>query len=217
MTINRELQEQVLAALEWEPGVDAARIGVSVNDGVVTLQGQVTTSTEKWTAERAARHLFGVRAVANDLQVMPDRATGRTDSAIAEAVANGLEWDSAIPDNAVKATVMNGWITLNGTVAWQFQKSAAERVVHRLNGVKGITNSIIVKPQVSIGDVSAKIESAFKRSAVIDAQHVRVEARDGAVVLTGTVRSLSERDEAERAAWAAPGVTKVDDRLVVAP
>ena len=217
MKTDRELQEQVLAALEWEPGVNAARIGVSVNDGVVTLQGTVTTFSQKGTAQRAAGHVFGVRAVANDLQVTPDGATSRTDSTIAQAVANALEWDSAIPDNAVKATVTNGWVSLTGTVAWQFEKAAAERAVQHLYGVKGVTNSVIVRPQVSAEDVKAKIESAFRRSAEIDAQHVKVDAREGAVVLTGTVHSLSERNEAERAAWAAPGVTKVDDRLVVAP
>lgn len=217
MKTDRELQEQVLAALEWEPSVDAATIGVSVHDGVVTLRGTVTTYTQKHAADRAARHVFGVRAVANDIQVMPDTARIRTDSAIAQAAANALEWDSAIPAGTVQVTVVNGWATLNGTVAWQFQKAAAERAVQYLIGVTGVTNAISVQPHVSIGDVKAKIESAFKRSAEIDAQRVNVEARDGGVVLTGTVHSLSERDEAERAAWAAPGVTRVDDRLVVVP
>jgi Predicted periplasmic or secreted lipoprotein len=212
---DRELQEQVLAALDWEPGVDAARIGVSVSDGVVTLRGTVTTLYEKWTAERAARHIFGVRAVANDLDVAPTAA--RSDPAIAQVAANALEWDSAIPDNAVKVTVRNGWITLTGTVAWQYQKSAAERIVQRLYGVKGVANSIIVKPEASPADVKTKIESAFKRSAEIDAQRVKVDARDGTVTLTGSVHSLVEREEAERAAWAAPGVTHVDDRLMVVP
>lgn len=217
MNTDRELQEKVLAALEWEPAVDAAGIGVTVTDGVVTLQGTVTTFLQRSAAERAARHVFGVRAVANDLQVMPTSATSRTDSAIAQAAANALEWDSAVPDDAIKPTVSNGWVTLNGTVGWQFQKSAAERAVQHLYGVKGVTSSIILKPQVAVGDVKAKIESAFKRSAEIDAKRVKVEARDGGVILTGTVQSLAEKDEAERAAWAAPGVTRVDDRLVVAP
>ena len=212
---DRELQEQVLAALDWEPSVDAARVGVSVSDGVVTLRGTVTTLYEKWTAERAARHIFGVRAVANDLDVAPTAA--RSDPAIAQVAANALEWDSAIPDNAVKVTVRSGWITLTGTVAWQYQKSAAERITQRLYGVKGVANSILVKPQASPADVKTKIESAFKRSAEIDAQRVTVEAHNGTVILTGTVHSLMEREEAERAAWAAPGVTNVDDRLVVMP
>ena len=217
MKTDREIQEQVLAALEWEPSIDAAGIGVTVADGVVTLQGTVTTFLQRSAAERVTRHVFGVRGIANDLQVMPTSATSRTDSAIAQAAANALEWDSGVPDNAIKPTVSNGWVTLNGTVGWQFQKSAAERAVRNLYGVIGVTNSIMLKPQVSAGDVKAKIESAFKRSAEIDAQRVKVEAHDGGVTLTGTVHSLTEKDEAERAAWAAPGVTRVDDRLVVAP
>lgn len=216
MKRDRELQDEVLAALEWEPGVNAAHIGVTVSDGVVTLRGTVSTLQEKWITERSARHLVGVRAVANDLDVSPTGNAVRSDSAIAEVAANALEWDSAVPDGAVKVTVRNGWVTLTGTVAHQFEKSAAELVVQRLYGVKGVANPIVVKPRVSVGDVKAKIEDALKRSAAIDSQRISVEARDGAVVLTGTVRSLAERDDAERAAWAAPGVTKVDDRLVVA-
>ena len=215
MQADRDLQEDVLAALEWEPGVDAAQIGVSVSDGVVTLRGAVSTLQQKWTAERAARHLVRVRAVANDLDVSPTGNAARSDSAIAEVAANALEWDSAVPDGAVKVTVRNGWVTLTGTVAHQYEKSAAELAVQRLYGVKGVANSIIVKPRVSADDVKAKIEEALKRSAMIDSQRIRVEARDAAVVLTGTVRSLAERDDAERAAWAAPGVTRIDNLLVV--
>lgn len=216
MRTDRDLQDEVLAALEWEPGVNAAQIGVTVGDGVVTLRGTVSTLQEKWIAERAARHLAGVRAVANDLDVSPTGNAVRSDSAIAEVAANALEWDSAVPDGAVKVTVRNGWVTLTGAVAHQYEKSAAELAVQRLYGVKGVANSIVVKPCVSAGDVKAKIEDALKRSAMIDAQRISVAAREGAVVLTGTVRSLAERDDAERAAWAAPGVTKVIDRLVVA-
>lgn len=217
MKTDRELQEQILAALEWEPGVDAAGIGVSVSDGVATLQGTVTTYLQRSTAERAVRHVFGVRGIANELQVSPTAGMSRTDSAIAEAVANALEWDSAVPDNTVKPTVSNGWVTLNGTVSWQFQKSAAERAAQRLYGVKGVTNAITLKPQARSADVKTKIENAFKRSAEIDAQRIKVETIDGGVILTGAVHSLSERDEAERAAWSAPGVVRVDDRLTIAP
>ena len=216
MQADRDLQEDVLAALEWEPGLDAAQIGVTASDGVVTLRGTVPTLHQKWTAARAARHLVGVRAVANDLEVNPTGNAARSDSAIAEAAANALEWDSAVPDGVVKVTVRTGWVTLTGTVAHNFEKSAAELCVQRLNGVKGVANSIVVKPRVCADDVRRKIEEALKRSAVIDAQRISVEARDGAVVLTGTVRSLAERDDADRAAWAAPGVTKVDNRLVIA-
>lgn len=216
-TTDRELQEMVLNALEWEPGVDAARIGVIVRDGVVTLSGTVTTLHQKWAAERAARHVYRVRAVANDIEVSPDQASARTDSAIAEAAANALTWNAAVPLDSVTATVRQGWITLTGSVDWQYQRQAAEHAVQHLFGVKGVSNSILVKPHVTAGDVKAKIQNAFKRSAEVDASHVEVDARDGRIVLRGTVKSLSERTEAERAAWGAPGVTAVDDRLVVAP
>jgi osmotically-inducible protein OsmY len=217
MKTDREIQEQVLAALEWEPGVHAEHVGVTVAGGVVTLQGIVTTLREKYLAEHCARRLYSVRAVANDLDVAPDSAASRSDSAIAAAAANALEWDSAIPESTIKATVRNGWVTLTGTVGWAYQRSAAERAIRNLNGIKGISNSIVIEPAVRVGDVRASIERAFKRSAEIDAQRVRVDASGGTVILTGHVHSLTERDAAERAAWAAPGVSKVDDRLLVAP
>jgi osmotically-inducible protein OsmY len=217
MRMDRDIQEHVLDALEWEPGVHAEHIGVTVADGVVTLQGMVTTLREKYLAERTARHLHSVRAVANDLEVAPESATAHSDSAIAGAAANALEWDSAVPDGTVKATVRNGWVTLTGAVGWAYQRSAAERAIRNLNGVKGISNSIVIQPAVTVGDVQACIRRAFQRSAEIDAQRVNVDVRGGTVFLTGSVHSLTERDAAERAAWAAPGVTAVDDRLVVAP
>jgi osmotically-inducible protein OsmY len=167
-------------------------------------------------AERIVRHLVGVRAVATDLDGSPTGNAARSDTAIVTAAANALEWDSAVPDRAVKATHRHRCVTLTGTVAHQFEKSAAELCVQRLNGVKGVANSIVIKPCVHTGDVKAKIEEALQRSAVVDSQRISVDARDGTVLLTGTVRSLAERDDAERAAWAAPGVTTVDDRLLVA-
>jgi osmotically-inducible protein OsmY len=217
MKLDRELQEDVLKALEFEPGVDAAKVGVSVANGVATLHGTVRSYFEKSTAERATRHVYGIRAVANDLTVSLDGLTPRSDPQIAEAVANALAWDSAVPLNAIKATVTNGWVSLNGAVDWQYQRSAALRAVEHLLGVKGVTNLVTLKPHASQADVKAKIEEAFKRSAEVDAKHVRVETRDGAVILTGTVKSLSERDEAERAAWSAAGVTRVDDHIAVSP
>ena len=217
MKLDRHIQEQVLAALEWEPGVHAEHIGVTVVDGVVTLQGIVTTLREKYLAERIARRLYSVRAVANDLTVAPDAAASRSDSAIAAAAANALEWDSAIPDGAVKATVRAGWVTLTGTVSWAYQRSAAERVVRDLTAVKGISNDVVIRPAVNVDDIKSGIERAFRRSAEIDAERVNVDTDGGTIVLTGKVHSLTERDAAERVAWSAPGVTSVDDRLVVAP
>jgi osmotically-inducible protein OsmY len=217
MTANRELQERVLQALEFEPSVDAAKIGVTAHDGVITLQGSVPTFLEKWAAERAVGHVFGVRALANDLEVLPGHDGHRTDTAIAEAAANALSWDAAVPAASVQATVTNGWVALSGNVPWQYQRDAAERTVRRLYGVKGITNSIALKPQVHLSDIKAGIEAAFKRSAEIDAKNVHVDARDGQVFLTGAVHSWSERKQAERAAWSAAGVTKVEDHLLVTP
>lgn len=216
MKTDRELQEQVLAALEWEPGVDVAGIGVTAEAGVVTLHGSVTTYHEKFTAERTARRVYGVRAVANDVEVKPTESTKRSDSEIAKAVADAIERDSAVPRGVVKATVTDGWVTLSGDVMWQFQRMAAEAALRHLFGVKGIINSIVVKPHVRVSEVKHKIEEAFRRSADVDSRRVTVEAKGDTVILSGQVHSLTERDAAERAAWAAPGVAKVEDHLVVA-
>jgi osmotically-inducible protein OsmY len=217
MRTDKQLQESVVKALDWEPSVNAAQIGVTVQQGVITLIGHVGTLHEKWMAEKTARHVWGVRAVANDLIVAPDTGSMRTDTAIATAAANALGWNTVIPPEVVKVTVREGWVTLTGTVPWQFQKSAAEKAIEHLYGVKGVSNSIVVRAPVAATDVRKKIEEAFKRSADVDAKRISVEAHNGTVVLTGTVRSLSERDAAEHAAWAAPGVVSLDDRLVVVP
>jgi osmotically-inducible protein OsmY len=217
MKTDRQLQEDILRALEFEPGVDAAKVGVSVKDGVATLQGTVRSYFERSTADRVTRNVYGVRAVANDLAVSLEGHHVRTDSDIATAVANTLGYDAAVPLNTVKATVADGWVTLNGTVDWQYQKTAAQHDVEHLVGVKGVTNLVALKPHVMPSDVKTKIEDAFKRSAQVEAARIKVQAYDGGVTLSGTVKSLAERDEAERAAWAAPGVTRVDDRIAVVP
>jgi osmotically-inducible protein OsmY len=216
MTIDRQMQELVLAALERECGIDAAQIGVSVNDGVVALRGTVPTFRQKWLAERTVRHVKAVRAVANDLDIARAEDAS-SDVAIAQAVADRLESDNAVPPNRVKATVRHGWVTLTGTTTWPFQRAAAEHAVEYVKGVRGVNNSVSVEPQVSVGELKGRIEEAFRRTAEIDAQRITVEAHDGTVVLKGTVHSNDERQAAEQAAWAAPGVTKVDDRLTVTP
>ena len=217
MRADRELQERVLKALDWEPSVNAAQIGVTVERGTVTMAGRVGALREKWMAEKAARHIWGVRAVANELTVAPDDASMRSDTAIADAAVNALNWNSAIPPELIQVTVHDGWVTLSGTVRWQYQKATAEKAIEDLYGVKGVANSIVVKAPVTASDVRQKIEEAFKRSADIDAKRVSVEAQNGTVVLRGTVHSLTERTAAEHAAWAAPGVIAIDDQLVVAP
>jgi osmotically-inducible protein OsmY len=217
MRTDKQLQEAVMKALDWEPSVNAAQIGVTVQQGVVTLAGRAGTLREKGMAEKTTRHVWGVRAVANDLAVAPEGAAARSDTAIASAAANALGWNSSIPPESVQITVRDGWVTLSGTVPWQYQKTAAEKAIEHLYGVRGVTNAVALKAPVAAADVRQKIEEAFRRSADLDAKRIAVEARNGTVVLKGTVHSLSERDAAEHAVWAAPGVIALDDQLVVAP
>jgi osmotically-inducible protein OsmY len=214
---DSDLKHTVENAVEWEPSVDAKDIGVSVDAGVVTLRGNVRSYAEKLMAERVSLRVYGVKAVANDLIVHVVSAFQRTDTEIAQAAVSALRWHTLVPDDRLTVTVKDGWITLAGTVDWQYQKDAATRAVHELTGVKGVTNDVRVHPHVKTTDVRAKIEAAFIRSAEIDARRVSVTALDGKVVLTGNVRSWVERQEAERAAWAAPGVSQVDDRITVVP
>jgi osmotically-inducible protein OsmY len=214
---DKELKQQVENALDFEPSLDASDLGVSVDEGVVTLRGNVASFTEKMTAERAALHVFGVRAVANDLVVRLPTGYARTDTEIAQAAIAALKWNTSVPHERITAAVSDGWITLTGSVDWNYQKDAAGRTVHDLTGVKGVANNIAVQPHVRTTDVRDKIEAAFKRSAEIDARHISVSTQDGKVVLRGNVHSWIEREEAERAAWAAPGVQQVEDHLVVVP
>jgi osmotically-inducible protein OsmY len=214
---DKDLKQHVQSALDWEPSVDASDIGVAVDEAVVTLRGNVASYAEKVTAERVALRVYGVKGVANDLAVHLASAFERTDTELAQAAVAALKWNTMVPGDRVTVAVSNGWLTLNGTLDWQYQKDAAARAVRDLTGVKGVTNNVIVKPRVKIIDVRDKIEAAFKRSAEIDARRVNVTATDGKVILSGNVHSWAERQEAERAAWAAPGVTHVEDRLAVVP
>jgi osmotically-inducible protein OsmY len=214
---DKEIQEAVLRELEWEPQVKSTEIGVSVKDGIVTLTGFVDSYSKKYHGERAAKRVFGVKAVVNDLVVKLPSSSERTDEDIARAVVQALESRITVPAERIKVTVRNGWITLEGEVEWQFQKEAAEGAARNIIGVKGITNLITVKPRVTPTEIQAKIEEALRRIAELDARRITVEVDGSKVVLRGTVHSWAEREAAERAAWSAPGVTEVEDHIVVVP
>jgi osmotically-inducible protein OsmY len=210
---DQEVQTDVLAELRWDLSVQAKDIGVAVKDGVVTLTGTVDSYLNKWKAEQAAHRVNGVYAVANDITV---RTIGeRTDSDIAAAAVHALKWDSSIPPEKIHVTVDQGWVTLKGEVEWQYQREEAERTVRRLWGVKGVSNLITVKPLASPADLKKKIEDALVRSAQLDANQIKVEVQGSKAILKGKVRSWAERQEAERTAWLAPGISAVDNQITL--
>jgi len=213
MKTDSELRREVERELEWEPSVDERRIGVGVVDGIVTLSGEVTSYGEKWRAERAVERVVGVRGIANELEVK--LSSERSDADIAHAAVDAMKWNVMVPSDKVTVKVSKGWVTLEGEVRWDYQRRAAERAVRDLPGVRGVSNLVRIKPRVEPEHVKEKIEETFKRTAALDANRITVQAEGSDVTLRGTVRSWVERHEAEKAAWAAPGVTSVHNYITV--
>ncbi|HUZ00625.1 MAG TPA: BON domain-containing protein [Thermomicrobiaceae bacterium] len=216
---DTDIQADVFDEFDWDPEVEVTDVGVEVDDAVVTLTGTVNSYAIKWAAERAALRVAGVRAVANDIVVKPRGFEPRSDAEIARAVADALSWSFDVPAGRIQATVEpSGNVVLEGTVDWQHQRKAAERVVRPVAGVTSVVNRIrIVQPTIASDAIRAGIEQAFVRDATVDAGRVQVQVEAGTVHLTGTVRSTAEREAAEQVAWRSRGVTDVTNEIHVAP
>jgi osmotically-inducible protein OsmY len=215
MKTDAQLQQDVIAELKWEPSVNATQIGVEVKDGIVTLAGHVDSFGEKWDAERAAQRVFGVKALAIEVDVTLPGASKRNDADIARSVENVLQWTTYLHKDGIKVMVEDGRVTLTGEVDWEFQRESAARAVRYLMGVKGVYNNINIKPNISSSAVKSDIEAALKRRAHEDAEKISVEVRGGDVTLKGSVHTWSERELALDSAWGTPGVRNVVDRMAV--
>ncbi|HTN20475.1 MAG TPA: BON domain-containing protein [Pelobium sp.] len=213
MKTDSQIQDDVQEELRWEPFLHASEIGVAVKNGVVTLSGQVDTYSKKLSAEKAAKRVAGVKAVAEDIQVGLSPSYRKTDTEIAEAILNALKWHTAVKEEQIKIKVENGIVKLEGEVDWEFQKINAKTAIENLNGIASVIDLITVKSKLKPSDVQKNIRSAFHRSASLDAGKITIDAIGSKVILRGTVRSFAEKDDAERAAWAAPGVDSVENNL----
>jgi len=225
MKTDSEIQKDVMDELKWEPLLNYTEIGVAVKNGIVTLSGTIDTFGKKVLAEKAAKRVAGVKAVAEDIQVKILTNDKRNDTEIAEAVLNSLKWNYSVKEEKIKVTVEDGWVTLEGEVEWAFQRNAIRLMIEDLVGVVGISNNIKIMPEypskiissLSASEVKRKISSAFQRSATVDSEKIYIGVEGSKVILAGKVRSYVERKDAENAAWLAPGVKSVENRLVIDP
>lgn len=217
MTSDMSLKKLVEEELDWEPSIDAADVGVTVEDGIVGLSGHVATYAQTIRAEEVTKRVKGVRGLAQNLEVRPFQGAGASDEEIARRAANSLEWDTTVPTDKVKVTVTKGVLTLTGEVDWQYQRIAAEQAVHGLYGVRSVVNLIAIKPRPTAANVKQRIEDALKRQVQADADRIRVSVDGDKVKLEGKVKAWFERSAAERAAWSAPGVKTVEDKVVIGP
>ena len=224
MKSDKTVQRDVLDELGWDASIDETQIGVTAHEGIVTLSGHVLTHSDKHTAEKLTERVHGVKAIANEIEVRPSERHQRDDEDIAMAAVHALEWAGKVPSDRIKVVVSEGWITLDGTTDHRFEREAAERTVRHLVGVRGVTNSIRVEPaiarteeQKAFGNIKDAIESALRRRSIVNSEQIGIEVSECVVTLTGDVRSYLERDEVERIAWMAPGISQVDNCITVTP
>jgi osmotically-inducible protein OsmY len=217
MRNDNDIRRDVEDELRWDPDIDGTDIAVTVNSGVVTLAGFVRSFMQKYQAEADAKRVAGVVAVANDIEVRLPGVDERPDPDIARDALERIKEDLPYAWESIRVVVKSGWLTLEGDVEWNYQRERAETAVRRVRGVKGVTNSITVKPRAAPMEIKRKIEEALRRAAEVDASRITVETHGSEVILRGAVRSWAERQEAERAAWWAPGVSKVDNRIIISP
>lgn len=215
MKSDNQIQKDVMDELKWQPFLNASEIGVAVKNGIVTLSGQIDTYSKKLSAEKAAKKVAGVKAIAEDIQIGVSPAYNKTDAEIAEAVLNALKWHTSVQEEKIKIKVENGNVTLEGEVEWEYQRINAKTAIENLTGVRSVFNLISIKPKISASDIEQKISSAYHRSATIDSAKITADVIGSRVTLRGLVRSLTEKEDAEVAAWNAPGVTSVTSKIEI--